>query len=209
MYSRATNLSTTRPRRSVGWPRSKKVVLTYVQQFTNNPGAAGSVTGSTFSCNGMYDPDVSGVGHQPLGFDQWMAMYDHYRVIRSKIQVDFTRKSGETTNTICGLWIDDDNAAYPADPTALLEQPGCVYGILAHSSSAPLTLRRNWDAKEHFGKAMWDDLRRGSAGAQPNDQMYFRMFVASADGGDGGDVEIMVTIEYEAVLTEQKTLTQS
>ena len=41
-----------------------------------------------FSGNGLYDPDVSGVGHQPLGFDQWMTLYNRYRVYASRIVVN-------------------------------------------------------------------------------------------------------------------------
>lgn len=33
-----------------------------------------------FALNGLFDPDITGTGHQPLGFDQIKALYDNYRV---------------------------------------------------------------------------------------------------------------------------------
>lgn len=35
----------------------------------------------TFRMNNIYDPDYTGTGHQPLGFDQWATFYKHYRVL--------------------------------------------------------------------------------------------------------------------------------
>lgn len=34
-----------------------------------------------FNLNSVYDPDRTGVGHQPYGFDQLAALYNRYRVI--------------------------------------------------------------------------------------------------------------------------------
>lgn len=38
--------------------------------------------------NSLYDPDSSGIGHQPLGTDQWAAFYQRYRVY--KVTYDIT-----------------------------------------------------------------------------------------------------------------------
>lgn len=42
-----------------------------------------------YSANGVYDPDISGIGHQPRGFDQLMALYDHMVVIYAEINTMF------------------------------------------------------------------------------------------------------------------------
>lgn len=40
-----------------------------------------------FKLNSLYDPDSSGVGHQPYGLDQWAAFYNKYRVFAVKMEV--------------------------------------------------------------------------------------------------------------------------
>lgn len=41
-----------------------------------------------FRGNSIYDPDFTGVGGQPYGFDQWTDIYSVYRVYGSKITVE-------------------------------------------------------------------------------------------------------------------------
>lgn len=36
-----------------------------------------------------FDPDQTGVGDQPVGFDEWMAFYKYYVVMRSRVRVRF------------------------------------------------------------------------------------------------------------------------
>lgn len=70
------------------------VKLTYVQQITLTP-PVGSATGTyVFRANSCFDPDFSVGGHQPLYFDQYSAVYDHYRVVGSSIKVDAVTPSG-------------------------------------------------------------------------------------------------------------------
>jgi hypothetical protein len=46
-------------------------------------------TDITLALNGAYDPDVTGTGHQPYLFDQFMALYQRYRVIRSGVIIRY------------------------------------------------------------------------------------------------------------------------
>jgi hypothetical protein len=39
-----------------------------------------------FSMNSIFDPNVTGGGHQPLGYDQWAAFYQQYEVKASHIK---------------------------------------------------------------------------------------------------------------------------
>jgi len=40
-----------------------------------------------FRLNGLFDPDFSLGGHQPMGFDEWSAFYGRYRVKSAKCKI--------------------------------------------------------------------------------------------------------------------------
>ena len=48
--------------------------LKYCQEVSLNP-TVGAVASADFAANGLYDPYLSGVGHQPMGFDQLMTFF--------------------------------------------------------------------------------------------------------------------------------------
>lgn len=57
-----------------------RAVLRYAQEFSVNPSVAGAAVTQQFRVNSLFDPDFTGVGHQPMGFDQLMALYNRYLV---------------------------------------------------------------------------------------------------------------------------------
>jgi len=83
---------------SAGVPPFTYATLVYPIAFTSS-----STTGNEwywqFRLNSLYDPDFTGTGSQPTTFDQWMALYDRYRVLG--VDVDLTVKN--LTNSVQDL----------------------------------------------------------------------------------------------------------
>lgn len=54
-----------------------------------------TVTGSNqiMRLNSIFDPDLTGTGHQPYGYDQLAALYNRYRVLSCKWKVTFHAES--------------------------------------------------------------------------------------------------------------------
>lgn len=68
--------------------RSETRWLAYSQAFTLTSGSSGVTgTGQAFSINSAFDPDISGTGHQPYGYDQLSLFFNSYQVLgfRAKI----------------------------------------------------------------------------------------------------------------------------
>ena len=42
-----------------------------------------------FRANSAFDPNITAIGHQPRGLDQWFTLYNRARVIKSTIEVKF------------------------------------------------------------------------------------------------------------------------
>lgn len=195
------------------FPSKKLVRLKYTENITINPGAAGAIAYHQFSCNGMYDPNRTGVGHQPIGFDQWMSWYDHYHVIGSKITV-YTRSVDTTTDTIVGIYKSDTNSFSPTTAEHACELPGAVYKHLPRTGTGDATsikVRSKYSPRkdQSSSKVLSDDQLRGDANNDPTEQHYFTIFAAAPYSADPTTISVWVHIEYLAVFTEPKAPVQS
>ncbi len=186
-----------------GFPKKLKVVHKYVESLAFTAGSASDVR--QFTCNGLYDPNISGTGHQPLYFDQLSAIYNHYTVFRSWCTY---RVVVTSVPCLVSHYIEDDTSVSTGSQSA--EMSSAV--VTTHSNLAvkPTLLTRMWNAKEYFGGDIFDnDDLQGSASANPAEQMYFTFNVTAIDGVSTPSYSVLVEIHYEAVWDELKTISQS
>lgn len=200
-----------RPLYTVNYPLAKTTVrrLKYVDYFNLNPGA-GLFTSYVFTANGCWDPNISGVGHQPYGFDQIMAMYNHYIVLGSKINVTAFQVTGGAPYTM-GVKLTDSGLLSGSLLTELLEQPG-VKRMYALDTQKPSRIMQTYSAKKFFGTKFitGDDAMRGTVGTNPSEQAFYNVFVGPVnETSDLGSIAFTVEIEYIVKFIEPKTLPQS
>jgi len=189
-----------------GLPRKLKVVHRYCETevFTN---LAGAISTRRFSCNGMYDPDVVGGGHQPAYFDQLGALYDQYIVLRSSMKISLITTN--STNLSVAFYIDDDtSSATPFDNAA--EQSGSKPRLIPSNNTRPTIFRQDWDARKFFGGDIFDNTDlHGTTSGNPTEQSYFTLLVSEITGAAAFNYCIQYEIVYEAVWDELKTITLS
>ncbi len=69
---------------------------TYSDLDTYTTGAGGILgVEQIFSMNDMFDPDFTGVGHQPYGRDQMALLYNRYKVTKITVNVIFSDPSAD------------------------------------------------------------------------------------------------------------------
>lgn len=164
-----------------------------------------------YSCNGIYDPDITGAGHQPMYFDTLMAIYNHYTVIGSKIVVKVVPKSATQGPGAFGVFINDAN-------TSTMQQVGNVYEqssgtdikLIAPGQSSPLYVSKTWSAKQTFGGSILgnDDLQ-GSASANPVEQSYYDIVYQDlTTSPTTATVQLFIELQYTVVFDELKQLDQ-
>jgi hypothetical protein len=68
-------------------PSRMGCVLRYCEEFKITTGGAGIIGYQEMRLNSVFDPNSTGAGHQPLGFDQLAAIYNRYVVKRCKYKV--------------------------------------------------------------------------------------------------------------------------
>lgn len=167
-----------------------------------------------FNAIGMYDPNSTGTGHQPLGFDQYTPIYDHYTVLGSKITVDFTAATTSAAlgaNKVC-IFVNDDASAVTTWDT-IMEQGGAVSKILTGSNAGgTCRLSKKFSTKKFFGvtDVKDNDQLKGSNSANPLDGAYFAVLaqgMTSSDNPNGFYANVM--IEYITQWSEPRSLNQS
>ncbi len=172
----------------------------------------GVAAGHIFTANGLFDPDITGVGHQPLGFDQYMALYDHYKVLGSVITVEYfpiTASTDRSDLLVVGVNLNDGLAI--ATNVEQLVENNSSYSSLSNGGGASIKkLKKTFNIKKFFsGRALGAADLLGSDSANPEEQAFYQVWVASCSGGNPAAVCCSVKIDYIVQFTEQKLIAQS
>lgn len=188
---------------------SQRVVHRYVEeQLSLNPGVAGLPAEYFFSANGLYDPNISGVGHQPIGFDQIGTFFDHYTVIYSQINVWFNNIDSGISQFV-GIKMDD-NTSSAGTISKFVENGSCVWTSCGCTCSGDdnKMLSMEMDVSRFLGrpKIMSEDDLRGDTSNNPTEQAYWHIMAAPNVAQDSNLVRILVEITYVAIWTEPKDL---
>lgn len=193
----------------LGFPKRMTMTHKYCEKLTLNTGAGGIITYYNFNANSVYDPNSTGTGHQPMYFDQLMAIYDHYCVIGSKITVKVVKTdSAVAAPSTWGIYINDDSTG-AADLKAALEQTSGKHKVITVSEPRCI-LTHKWSAKKAFGGSVLANTElQGTASANPTEYQCYTLWVDSSTSATQTTHEIDVEIEYIVVYKELKDIGSS
>lgn len=190
------------------FPRKMAVNLPYSEINISIGSGAGLGGGIIFSANGVFDPNITGTGHQPRGFDQYMLFYDHYVVIGSKITVDF--QNNEDFPIRCGIALRDANSNTILDPDILGEyfyKRERTAGAVTSGQSNTTTVTYQASPRKFLGrsKVLSDSSLKGSSAANPAEQLYYYIYCFALDGSSAiSSTDVRVKIDYATVFIEPK-----
>jgi len=154
-----------------------------------------------FRANGLYDPNYTGVGHQPMGLDQYALLYNHYKVVSSVISVT----PGSAFNSSFGIGLSDD-ATTSTDFYGIAEEKGTKWAMNSSASTVPTVT--NYYNKNYFPSGV--DGIGALIGADPSEQVFFDVWsrgltISTEDTAK----DFNVCIEYIVDFWELKSLGQS
>lgn len=170
------------------FPQKAHYVLRYSDQITLNPGA-GATSQYLFRANSIYDPDSSGVGHQPYGHDNLQNIYKQYVVDRAVITLVPTQFG----STVCTYGVRVAEGGPSASFHLAREIKGVTMGTTA-VGAAPSPISRTYTRSK-----MWPIEKDTSAtfGANPDETTFFDIFMQGPNQStDPGSVDFMVNITY-------------
>jgi len=171
--------------------------------------AAGVLQMYQWSCNGLYDPNISGVGHQPMFFDQMSPLYNHYTVIGSKIRIKVVPQAGPEDSFIASLFVADDTSVAYTQSTDIIENSKGTYRLVPGNTADSFTLSSKFSPKKVFGGALLNNtLLRGNSSTNPSEQSLYTFGVQGLNAASVS-ATLMVEIEYIAVWAEIKEIPAS
>lgn len=185
--------------------KSYRTVLTYNDDFTLNCGA-GTAGSYVFSANGLYDPNITGTGHQPMAFDQLMLSFEHYTVFSSKITAT-VRSSDVDDSQWCAISLNAGTTAV-TDHNVIMEN-GMVVAQkmgLAASQYAMRTLTHRVDVRtfESVPSVLSNPDLQGSITANPVEQVYYHCSTWNPETANVTGSYWSVFIEYDVLFTEPR-----
>jgi hypothetical protein len=196
-------------------PTKRQPNLRYYDFAQQLAAAAGFTASRFFIANGMFDPDISGTGHQPMGFDQMMAVYTTYHVIRATITVTALP---EAAGCALGLYLSPDTTAI-TDPIRLIEN-GLMRVIhlgtnVADGGQRLGSISLSVDVPRYFGRSrdirsmLNDDNLGGTSAANPFEGVYFGICAFCFYSSAAVTIDYDVMLTYDAIFSEPRKLTVS
>lgn len=202
-----------RKRRGVGnGPRSilplrQVVSLSYTQTRYLTEAGAGVGAFQTYRFNDLYDPDFTGVGAQPVGFDQLATMYARFRVLRTSVKVV---ASGTGNGAVVTVY-PSSQSTLPANFSAHPSQPYAVSGV-TQTGTPPLKMsvsRNIWDVLGLRKAEYMSDMDFTCTAAVPTPRSCFLHVSILGFTGTAQSATIMARFTYQVEISEPLALSLS
>lgn len=193
----------------IGFPKKLLMTHKYVDTFTLTQSSGGN-SFYVMSCNGLYDPNITGTGHQPLYFDQLTTLYNHYVVIGAKCTFKFTHQAAYNVVIKVTALVEDAASLTSGNFDAIAEQTqGKAVTLLPANNAVTHRKTLTYSSRKFFGKnPLSNSNLRGSSSANPSEQAYFTL-VATGDGITSTALTCTAEITYTAIWFELKDVAQS
>lgn len=165
-----------------------------------------------FKLNGMFDPNTTGTGHQPYGFDQMLNIYQRYVVITSKYKIVVGNTNDRLfVGTIAASTVTA-TVTNAATFNLAAESPHSMVKSLNYNGGPPVTILKTVKSEVLLGvtrrQLLADDLFQGTTTTDPTNLTVLTIFWYNPSLVTVS-TQANVTIEYTAVLFDPYLQNQS
>lgn len=177
----------------------------YTQEITLDP-TTSACAGNVFVANGLYDPDLTGVGTQPRGFDQMCSasgLYSGYIVLGSKCTVKFVSQNATTTGiTYVGVSLRTSSTFSTGPETQLSDRYTVKKVLTGINSGTTRQLVKNCSVKKFLGvKDIADeDSLRGAYNSNPSRLLYYTVWACPCNTGVVEPVSLVALVQIDYIV---------
>jgi len=186
---------------NIGFPDRLKCLLKYSEVGTFTGSAAPS--GQVFQVNSLFDPNLSGTGHQPSYFDTIKAVYGRYCVQGATVEVEIMNGSGVGI-FVASLYSDINIGADSVEQ--MTEARHCKnfsVGINSGMGNARNSLPY-MDFRKLMGQPVLesDSNMYTDVGSTPTDVCYWIFKAVAADGSTTMSANWKATIIFDCIFKD-------
>lgn len=194
-----------------GMVRQRSTVLRYVEHIQALQSVSGGLGSYVFRANSIYDPNYTGTGHQPMCFDFYASIYNHYIVTASKITVKCIANQANTAPCLIGCYLTDGATVAYSTPIEFLEAKRGNSKTFSASEGRSVTVNSSFNAKKFYNVKDVKDNQANLGAAvttSPVEECYYNIYFFTLDSTTE-DCNVQITIDYWVTFNEPKDISQS
>jgi len=189
-----------------------RVNMPYVEKVTMPVASLGAASVYQYRLNSIFDPNLTGVGHQPGAHDQYAQLFETYTVTGCAYKVSFA--SDADSPKIVGVYISDREDT-STDITTMIEQGSCDWkhvsgqdgGIACAMFSGYVSLPKlmGLDYQNYISNPSYQTV----FGSNPTDIGYLTLIAADSASASLGTVNTLIELTYYVRLQGTRLIPQS
>lgn len=163
---------------------------------------------SQFRLNSLFDPDYTGAGHQPYGFDSYASIYSKYRVFACKYRI----KAVTSNATPCQITVVTNNSQTAfSNPSLAAESPRSVSQLLGLGIPKVIKANSYLPAVVGASKTQYksDDRYSSDVGSSPTEHINLHIITSDMAGATTNNVSYTVELCYCVEFYDPYVLAQS
>lgn len=193
-----------------GFPNEMRVVLPYTDMRLNPVVATKWGVDTVYNLNSVFDPENSGVGHQPRGFDQWAANYSRYRV--NKVTIAYTLRQ-RAAHGIHGYIVVNNDSGSLENNNEVAEYTTAIRLGGTSANVKPLQGKKVfWPHKVlgvSWAQYVANEDTAGLVTANPAEVLYLHLIAQQIDETTLSETEHEIVLFYDVTFFDRKNIAAS
>ncbi len=186
--------------------QNKLIKMKYGQSILRTP--LSTADSYVFRSNSIFDPDLTGTGHQPMSHDQWATFYERYYVYACAVKITVVNLTAIPLEFV--LYPQEDTTTITTLDLAM-EMKNKKFTVVPGSAGNAVKSLSMWTStKKTVGRVTkFDDIFHANFGANPNTTTQYHIFVSASDDATDVNYTIDAQLTYYVKMYRPVTFASS